>query len=336
MKFHGREAEQIENESLRVTVLAGGGHIAEILDKRTGVSPLWIPPWTSIDPMDYDSAKHPEYGSDSESRLLAGIMGHNLCLDMFGPPSAEEAAAGFSVHGDASVAGYRLSTSGNELHAAARLDRAQLNFERTIRLENDGVHIQISESVENLLPLDRPIAWTQHVTLGPPFLEPGVTHVAISPERSRTIDPPGWGDGLLKTGSDFDWPNGPAVQGAPIDLSTYSSQPASRFTTHLMGGPGKTASFRAANPRLGLTFGYQWSCSDFPWLGIWEENKLRENAPWSRRTQTWGMEFGASPFPETRRAMIERGRFCGAPGYRWLAARDRIQVNYTASLRHKD
>lgn len=335
MKFHGREAEQIENESLRITVLAGGGHIAEILDKRTGVSPLWVPPWTSIEPADYEPARNPEYGSDSESKLLAGIMGHNLCLDMFGPPSTEEAAAGFTVHGDGSVARYRLSTSQNELHAATNLEHSGLNFERTIRLDDDGSHLQISESVENLLPLDRPIAWTQHVTLGPPFLEPGVTHVVISPEHSRTMDPPAWGDGLLKTGTDFHWPDGPAVQGGSLDLSTYSSQPASRFTTHLMGGPGKTASFEAINPRLGLAFGYQWNCSDFPWLGMWEENDFRESLPWSRRTRTWGMEFGASPFAETRRAMIDRGRLLGAPCYRWLAARGRVHVEYTAWVRHK-
>src|SRR5437870_12092484 len=97
--FHGRRAHSIESADLRVTVVAGGGHIAEILDKRTGVNPLWIPPWPSIEPSSYDPKRHPEYGGDAESRLLAGIMGHNLCLDVFGAPSAAEAAAGANVHG---------------------------------------------------------------------------------------------------------------------------------------------------------------------------------------------------------------------------------------------
>ena len=82
--FRGRRASTIENQRLRVTVLHEGGHIAEILDKATGVSALWIPPWPSIEPSTYDRAKHPEYGADSESKLLAGIMGHNLCLDKIG------------------------------------------------------------------------------------------------------------------------------------------------------------------------------------------------------------------------------------------------------------
>ena len=101
VNFHGRRATSIENKQLRVTVLHEGGHIAEILDKASGVNPLWIPPWPSIEPSTYDRARHPEYGDDAESKLLAGIMGHNLCLDIFGGPSTEEAAAGMTVHGKA-------------------------------------------------------------------------------------------------------------------------------------------------------------------------------------------------------------------------------------------
>jgi hypothetical protein len=56
--FRGRRAVSIENESLRVTVLQEGGHIAQILDKSSGVSPLWIPPWPSIEPSAYDRGQH--------------------------------------------------------------------------------------------------------------------------------------------------------------------------------------------------------------------------------------------------------------------------------------
>src|SRR6266478_5017381 len=91
--YRGRRAHSIETADLRVTVLVEGGHIAEIADKSSGVNPLWTPPWPSIEPSTYDRARHPEYGADAEAKLLAGIMGHNLCLDIFGEPSEEEAAA---------------------------------------------------------------------------------------------------------------------------------------------------------------------------------------------------------------------------------------------------
>jgi hypothetical protein len=99
VSFNNRRAAQIENDGVRLTVTAEGGHIAEILHKRSGVNPLWIPPWPSIEPSTWSSEQHPEYGADAESKLLSGIMGHNLCLDLFGAPSPEEAAAGMTVHG---------------------------------------------------------------------------------------------------------------------------------------------------------------------------------------------------------------------------------------------
>jgi hypothetical protein len=59
-----------------------------------------------------------------------------------------------------------------------RLPMAGLEFVR--RLELHGRALAIRETVMNLADFDRPIAWTQHVTLGPPFLEPGVTQLRAS------------------------------------------------------------------------------------------------------------------------------------------------------------
>ena len=107
----GRKVVRIENDHLVVTVTVEGGHIAEIIEKTSGVNPLWVPPWPSIEPSTYDARKHPEYGNDSESKLLSGILGHNLCLDIFGPPSEAEYAAGLTVHGESSVVAYQIAAT---------------------------------------------------------------------------------------------------------------------------------------------------------------------------------------------------------------------------------
>ena len=67
--FRNRRSTSIENDALRVTVLHEGGHIAEILDKRTGINPLWIPPWPSVEPSVYDAARHREYGGGADETL---------------------------------------------------------------------------------------------------------------------------------------------------------------------------------------------------------------------------------------------------------------------------
>src|SRR5258705_467756 len=120
--YRNRRAYLIENDQVRVTVLQEGGHIAEILHKPTGINPLWTPPWPSIEPSAWDPATYPEYGDDAESKLLAGIMGHNLCLDLFGAPSPEEAKAGITVHGEASIAPYMISIQGQELVETCELE----------------------------------------------------------------------------------------------------------------------------------------------------------------------------------------------------------------------
>ncbi|HEY5973229.1 MAG TPA: hypothetical protein VIU41_00665, partial [Geobacteraceae bacterium] len=119
--FRNRRAASIENADVRVTVLEGGGHIAEVFDKKTGTNPLWMPTWPSIEPSAYKAEEDRVYGAGADARLLAAIMGHNLCLDIFGGPSAEEQAAGLQPHGEASVATYDLTASGTMLRAGAAL-----------------------------------------------------------------------------------------------------------------------------------------------------------------------------------------------------------------------
>ncbi len=320
ISFHNRRAVQIENDSVRLTMTAEGGHIAEILHKASGVSPLWIPPWPSIEPSTYSLETHPEYGADAESKLLAGLMGHNLCLDLWGSPSPEEAAAGMTVHGEASILPYDISINGHELAAKCFLPAAQLQFERRVRLEGERVYV--AETVENVSMLDRPIAWTEHVTLGPPFLEKGVTQFRAPGAKARSLD-----------GRDFDWPLKPRPDGGVEDLRMFTSAAASGgFDTVLMNPHQDRAFFLAFSPASRLLLGYVWRRADFPWLGIWEENHNREHPPWNRRTLTRGMEFSASPFPESRRQMIDRKSLFGEQGYRWIPAKTKAQVEYHAFI----
>jgi hypothetical protein len=325
--FRGRRGAAIENSDVRVTVLEEGGHIAEVFDKRCGVSPLWIPPWPSIEPSAYVAARDTTYGGGVESQLLAGIMGHNLCLDIFGGPSAEEHAAGLQPHGEASIARYDLDATADGIGMAAILPEARLRVERRIHLKGAAVHVV--EAVENLTATDRPVGWTEHVTLGPPFLENGVTEFRASATRSKVLETIfGTADYLL-TAAEFDWPSAPRADGSVADLRVYNaSSKSGAYTAHLMDTQLGEAFFVAFSPRHRLAFGYVWRRADFPWMGIWEENRSRPHPPWNGTTVTRGMEFGVSPFPESRVRMIERGRLFGVPGYRWIPAQTRVEVEY--------
>ena len=259
-----------------------GGHIAEILDKRSGVNPLWTPPWDSIEPSTYDPRKHPEYGADAESKLLSGIMGHNLCMDIFGGPSrgrgrrrAYGAWRGFG-------GGYEVTAADGELTERARLPQAQLRVERRIRLA--GRTVEITEAVENE---------SEH---RPAHRLDGARHAGTAV--------PGEGRDRVSRAGDAVAGIGGGLRG----FRRYTDAPVSGgFTRTCMDPARDTAYFVAWSPRSRLALAYVWRRADFPWLGVWEENYSRTGAPWNGRTLTRGMEFGASPMAETRRQMIERG-----------------------------
>jgi hypothetical protein len=318
-----------------VTVLQEGGHIAGILDKQTGINPLWAPPWRSSEPSKFGPEVYAEYGNGVESQLLAGIMGHNLCLDIFGGPSAEEFAAGVGVHGEGSVAPYEIEERSDGLTMRAHFPLAQIAFERCLELRDRNVWIH--ETVENLAAFDRPIGWTQHVTLGPPFLEKGVTQFRASATRSKVLEVEFGAGDRLRTAAEFAWPDAPLRDGGTDDLRVLTGVPSScAFTTHLMDPARERAFFAAYSPASRLVFGYVWKQSDFPWMGIWEENFSRTHAPWNGQTLTRGMEFGVSPMAESRRQMVDRRSLFGVPSYRWLPAKSRVEAEYTVVTAHAD
>ncbi len=334
MSYAHRRTAVLENDKLRLTLLPGGGHIAAVQLKPDGISPLWDPPWETIEPTQYNAERHSEYGPPVEGGLLSGIVGHNLCFDFFGGPSEEEHAAGLYVHGEASFVDWDVAVSGGEMVAKANLPIAQMRFERRLRLAPGSQIVRVTETAENLSGVDRPVGWTQHVTLGPPFLEKGKTIVNMSATASKVFEgdfSPGFD--RLVAGAEFQWPYAPAIGGGYSDLRLAADAEASgAYTTQLMNPSLEDAWFAAFSPSAKTLFGYVWKRSDFPWVGIWEENFGRAHSPWRSRTLTRGIEFSASPIPETRRAMVDRGRTFGQPGFRWMPASSAAVVEYALFL----
>jgi len=326
----------LENRDLRVTVLVEGGHIAEVYHKQTGMNPLWTPSWDSVEPSTFSAVEHaPTFGTGPDAKLLAGIMGHNLCLDIFGGPSDDEVKSGVTTHGDASVAEYETAERGEAAVLRAWLPRAQIQFERQIGLH--GGAVQVHERVESAAAFDRPIGWTQHVTLGAPFLEKGRTEFRASATQSRVFESAFGVADYLEAGASFDWPKAPRIDGGTTDLRLFTNESrSSAYTAHLMDGRRRDAFFVAFSPSAHLAVGYVWHRDDFPWMGLWEENYSRPAIPWNGRTLTRGIEFGVSPYPETRRAMVNRGRLFDTPTFRWLPAESTLETTYWIVMQSAD
>ena len=149
-------------------------------------------------------------------------MGHNLCLDIFGGPSADEAKAGLPAHGETSTAAFDIERTDDQLVLSATLPLSGLFVEREIALVDAGRAggglIRVRERVDNMGATDRPVGWTQHVTLGPPFLQPGQTQLRVSATQSRVYEGTFGPADYLAAGADFSWPQAPLAAGGTADL----------------------------------------------------------------------------------------------------------------------
>lgn len=344
-RFHGRRSVSLANDRIRCTVLLGGGHIVEMVRTDAGrapasrTNPYWIPPWRTMDPASYRPSTHEtRFGGPPEARLLASIMGHNLCLDTFGPPSEAEARCGLTVHGEAPVASWKVvskkaSQAAARLVYRAELPVAQLEVTRAIALRRGADGISVRETVRNLARQDRPFIWNEHVTLGPPFLEPGVTLFDMPAGWGKVIPDPFGRKPRLRQGREFRWPLAPGASGARVDLrAAMPARVSGDFTTQQFRPGLEWAWFTALNPRCGLLLGYVFRREDFPWIGNWEESRDRRHRPWAGKTYCRGLEFSTTPFPVPKREAVDLGTLRGDRCFRWIGARERIEVVYRVVL----
>jgi hypothetical protein len=342
-KWQGREAYTLSNGLIQMVNLTGGGHIAEIrFAEASGLptlNPLWAPPWKSMEPFQYSARSHAKrYGPLTEGKLLSGIAGHNICLDYFGPPSEAEAIQGLSTHGEAPSLKWRKSAErvrGGQLSVtlSVRLPEAGLEFGREIGMRAGEAVVYLKETVTNERKLDHFFHWTQHVTLGPPFISSEDTRVFMSATKGITSSEAYGPQALLAFGKEFQWPLAPSSGGGEADLSRCLIRKGFGVVASLLADPSRDVQYVGAlNTRERLLIAYCFRRADYPWITIWEENCSREAPPWNGRTETRGLEFGSAPLPVTRREAFTRGPLLGTPTFSTVPSRGRLIAHYVALL----
>ncbi len=342
--WSGRPAYRLQNEQVELITLTGGGHIAAFQFRdasgRPTVNPLWVAPWKTIDPQRFHPQRHVRlYGTPLVGRFLSGYTGHSLALDYFGAPSEEEARLGLSIHGEAPCLPWTRrshSVSAREacLSLGVRLPAAGLQFERELRIRRGESVVYIVETAENKRALDHFFQWTQHVTLGLPFLAPGESQVFLPATQAKTW-PLGYeGKNLLADDKEFLWPWAPGRhRGERIDLSRPFPRRGTGFVSAALIDPRRERGYVAAlNRSLGLLVGYCFRREDYPWVAVWEENRARTYSPWNRRTQARGLEFGTTPMPLGRAETFLAGPLFGVPRLTRVPARRQKQVSYLVFL----
>jgi len=318
-KWRGRAACLLGNDIINLIHLTGGGHIADLrFCGPDQINPFWTPRWETMEPFDFDPQKDASlYGAPEVGRLLSGIAGHSLCLDLFGMPSKEEARLGATLHGEAGVLKWNVrrdkQNSHAELHFAVTLRHSALTFARSVLLRRGESVVYVRETVKNERPVDQFFQWQQHAAVGAPFLSRDCT-IALPGERGKTF-PSGYdGCELLKSDTEFTWPYAPRFDRRRVDLRRVLTTRGRGFVAGVEIIPDRSHAFVcASNVRSRLAVGYSFRRVDFPWIALWEDNVARKSSPWKGREQARALEFGKSPLPMNRADNFQLGKLFGTP-----------------------
>jgi len=336
-RYRGRRAWTIRNDVLSLVVLQGGGHMASLtLHASPRVNPLWTPAWRTIEPAQFRQERAGCWGG---SRLLASVSGHLLCLSYFGGPSVAEAGSGRDTHGEAPVACWRLlGREATSRHVRLRiwcgLPVAGMEVERAFTLRPGSHLVEVVTEVRSVVDRDQPYTMSEHGSVGAPFLEKGVTVFDLSADEGRTFPAVFGPRQRLKVDAPFAWPDGPGVRGETVDLRRIdrACRRNSDFTTQHMNPERADAWASAVNPRQGVMLAYHWRRTDFPWVGNWEENFCRQEAPWRGRSLARGIELSNTPFPTTLEQAVALHRLHGDRTYGWLPARGSVKTAFRMAL----
>jgi hypothetical protein len=322
--FEGYPAVTLSNDKLELTLMVKGSTLASVVlkDDPEKLSPLWNPMRMAR-----------ELGQTPHFDGGAGLF---VCVDGFGPVSAEEKAAGLPGHGEAHSQMFEVKShregATTSLTMRANLPIVHEEFTRTFRIVDGESVISVGSELENQLGFDRPVNWAEHATIGSPFLESGATVVDVSGSRSRTrpydrIDN-GKSARRLTSGQDFTWPLAPALNGKTIDLrQTPESAHYLDHATTLLDPSRELEWATAINTKKRLLLGYIFRRVEYPWLQYWG------NYPPTQKFSR-GMEFGTQPFDVPRREAISTGTMFDTPTYRWLPAKSKITTRFVVFYTH--
>lgn len=330
--WNGRAAVTLTNGLVELELLPGGGHLAS-WGFAEGHGPsqdnlLWEVPWETADPgSPAHEALAKEFGEE-DGRYLASYTGHVLCLDGFGPASAEDAAAGVSLHGEAPNAMWEFTgQDANKVVGTVELPVAGLHVERRFSLDAEESVLRVEEYVTNRRSTERALHWVQHVTLGVPRSTSSGGRATASVHDGITGPLEYDGSNLLTRDERFTWPYAPGADGEKVDLRELFSRRGSGFIASTQQTAGRDHGFVAVcHAEIGLAMGYVFRVKDFPWMAIWEENHTRPDAPWLNRVQARGMEFGTTPLPLGNEAVDARGPLFGEQTSRKIGAQETLRA----------
>jgi hypothetical protein len=314
--FEDLPAIVLSNDKFALTVVPQGGAMAAVTlaDDKDKTNPLWNPYWIARE------AKL--------TRPTNFYRGHFVCVDGFGPSSADERTAGLNMHGEAHTLPWELKSyerQGNTVNAAfsVALPMVHENFTRTFRVVDGENIVWVDSELESLLSFDRPVFWGEHATISAPFLEPGkvVVDMPVSKAKTKAYPTPA-PNRQLQSYVDFTWPLAPTVDGRQFDVRSAPMKEGTTDHVATLLDPTRTLVYvTALHSEKRLLIGWVFRREEYPWVQTW----LSYPGP---NRMARGLEFATQPYDLPRADVLKSGPLFETPVFRILPAKSKITSSF--------
>jgi hypothetical protein len=298
----GSPGLRFRNGALTLVVLPQGGAFASFTldDDESRTNLVW------------DPARFSDQG-------FGPSKGHFLCVDGFGPVTADERSAGLPDHGEANKLPWEVSRStASSATFRVRLPLVHETLTRTLTLAPNEPVVLVETELESELAFDRVLLWAEHATLGAPFLALGKTVVDQSANRCQTKPYDDPGPSRFPGGVDFEWP----VLPGHGELRVSPARPGRyEHIGCLMDESREDEFITAIATERNLLIGYLFSRRDFPWVQHWMH--YPETGAYA-----WGLEFGMQPYDMTKAEVVALSPMFDRPTFRWLPAKSKLRTRF--------
>ena len=304
--YHGLRLVVLENELIRVGVLAGkGADIVEFNYKPRDLDFVWLNGRGVRNPNNFVSSS-----PDLQSTFLEVYPGGWQDIFPNGGEPSSFAGAQFGQHGEVSSLPWDVRIDEETEGAVAvtftvRTLKTPYVVEKTLRLESNSPTLHISASVENESDAPLRAMWGQHLAFGRPFLD----------QRCRITAP----DGLTIHPNDAEmdqstrrlkleasaWPHATNARGEQIDLRVLPAPGTPSDWAYLDGFTDGW--YQIDHPERAIGFRVEWDAETMPYLWYWQEFGAPGGYPWYGRNYNIGLEpFSSVPTAGIAKA-VENG-----------------------------
>lgn len=321
---HGLETVVLQNERLRIGVLAGkGADVVEFNFKPHDLDFVWLAAGGVRDPAAYRST-----WADSLATFVDHYPGGWQEVLPNGGVATTHLGAHYGQHGEVSTLPWDHEiVADSEEEVAVRFtvrgQKSPLAVVKTLRLRAGDATVLMEETLRNESPVPFPLMWGHHLTFGRPFLTPGCR--ITLPTGTRVIPHPvaiHASGRRVRGDAERTWPELPGIDGGAVDLSLLPPPGTACELVYLTGFDDGW--YAVEREDVGLGFRVEWDRATMPYLWYWQEFGAHRDYPWYGRHYNIGLEpFSSYPTNGVGEAVANGTALTLGPGEErrfWLRA----------------